>query len=102
VETAQRILREKTGLSAEFTLSGAGYIRIFKDNELESFTHFTLLRANAISYDIVQEDHSGENMWIKDPDFGSKEMIPSMLDLAHMLENHREMFLVDLRYEIKS
>ncbi len=42
--TADDILLAKTGLSADFSIAGSGYIRIFQSEELESFTHFTLLR----------------------------------------------------------
>ena len=43
LDTASRILKEKTGLSGKFHALGGGYFRIYQAEQLESFTHFTLL-----------------------------------------------------------
>lgn len=97
--TASRVFKTKAGLEATFSPRGSGYIRIFKDNLMESFTHFTLLEAGAVSGSLIAKSGNGENTWVTEPDFAAPDMIPSMADIVNALEqNHGHIFL-ELSYE---
>lgn len=98
-ETAVRRFKQKTGLSASFTVSGSGYIRIYKQEELESFTQFTLLKAESITGTLLDKDTTGVNEWHKNPDLSDDSYIPSMKDLV-ALHGKDELFFADLTYHI--
>lgn len=100
IESASRIFTRRTGLNAEFTPRGAGYIRIFNDQRaLESFTHFTLLTAEITKQIPINVDDTGENKWFKHPNFADATMIISMADLTTALRTE-DFFFHDLTYTI--
>jgi hypothetical protein len=99
-DTATIALRERTGLQAQFTPRGAGYIRIFKAEEQESFTQFTLLVAHDITGELIAKLHNGENSWVEQPDFSAPDMLPSMVDLVTKLDESSEFFFAELTYEL--
>jgi len=99
-ETATKILQQKTGLKAVFTPRGTGYVRIFLDNELESFTSFTLLEAKEITGKLLPKVGNGENAWLKNPDFSGDDMVPSMASLAAQLESNDPLFFSELTYRL--
>lgn len=76
--TAQRVLKEKTGLTGNFSALGGGYFRIFDGDALESFTHFTLLVCQDATGELVVDDEFAEYAWRSDPDFTDEEMLPNM------------------------
>lgn len=96
--TAQRDFAERTGLACNFSPAGFGYVRLFKGKELESFVHFILLCADKYEGELITKSRHGENIWIKQPDFSADNMIPSMSDLANLLESSSRPFYADLRY----
>lgn len=98
-DTATRIFNEKTGMDVKFEPRGSGYIRIFRDGDIESFTHFTLLFADGVSGEPIQTSTTGENSWVTSPDFNSSEMIPSMPDLITSLEKP-DLFFCDHSYQL--
>lgn len=86
--TAKQIFIDKTGLTANFVVAGSGYVRLFKDDALESFTHFTLLFARVSEGEL--QTHSkkhvnGENYWLQRLDDASDDLIPGMQQLADQL-----------------
>ncbi len=97
--TAQDVLKEKTGLSADFTPKGSGYIRFHKNGELESFTHFTLLYTDNATGTLLPNVGNGENIWVDNPDFSSPDMIKSMPDIVSRL-NSSEHFFAELTYDL--
>lgn len=97
LETAATVLQTKTGLHAEFIVRGSGYIRIFKEAALESFTQFTLLEAHNITGELIERSGNGENLWTEQPDFAAADMIPSMADLVAHIKDP-EHFFVELTY----
>lgn len=99
-DTAGAILRRKTGLTATFTPRGSGYIRIFKDNELESFVHFILLHTTKVEGALAEKDQTGENFWGKNPDWSSTDMLPSMPILAEKLAARPDFFFVEESYRL--
>jgi hypothetical protein len=99
-DTATTVLLERTGLSARFIPRGAGYVRIFKGEEQESFTQFTLLEAQDVTGELVPKLHNGENSWVESPDFSAPDMLPSMADLVTKLDESGDFFFAELTYEL--
>lgn len=97
--TANRIFEEKTGIKANFKPAGAGYIRIFREDEMESFTHFTLLVDADVEGNPIQTSRTGENLWVKSPDFTSDDMIPSMNSLVYGIQSG-EFFFQELTFHL--
>jgi len=91
--TAHRTLKEKTGLSGTFTPLGGGYFRVYEKDNLESFTHFTLLECQEVSGELVQNDPHAEYFWDKSPDFKDQKMLPNMELLAELLGAHQPFFI---------
>lgn len=98
-ETAERILKEKTGLSGQFRALGGGYFRIHQNETLESFTHFTLLICEDAEGELVQQHEYAEYAWYQDPDFSSNEMLPNMPKLVEHYERG-EPFLAEESFSI--
>lgn len=96
---AREQCRAKTGLDGEFTALGGGYIRIFDVDNLESFTHFTLLYCDDIQGELDAADDHAQYMWEKDPDFARAEVFPATLLLKDLYER-REPFFIDEVYTI--
>jgi len=99
-ETAAAILERRTGVAASFTPAGSGYIRIFQNGALESFTAFTLLAATIEQQEVKAQDETGENFWYEGSDFTAVDMLPSMANLVEQLESASGHFYADLRYDI--
>jgi DNA-binding transcriptional ArsR family regulator len=86
VQTAADVCREQTGLSGEFIVHGHGYFRVYHDDLLESFTHFTLLTCTDIQGELIQNSELAEYYWDTDPDFSAPDMLPNMQTLRKMFE----------------
>lgn len=78
IETAAIGLTQKTGLTAQFTVKANGYFRIYKQEELESFTHFTLLVADDAEGELVQHDEHAEYFWVSEIDLNDANLLQSM------------------------
>jgi len=99
-QTAAAVFERRTGLKAQFSPKGSGYIRLFNGGRLESFTHFTLFLAEIEEKQPYPRDISGENAWHHSPDFSNDTMIASMADLVKLLEQKDTHFFADLRYDV--
>jgi hypothetical protein len=84
IEVAHQVCLEKTDLDGEFRVASNGYFRIFKDEELESFSHFTLLVCDDVSGELAQNDTLGEYYWQFDPDFTIEGMLPTAKTLSEL------------------
>jgi hypothetical protein len=82
--TAAQVCWEQTGLSGTFVVHGHGYFRIYRDMELESFIHFTLLTCSDIRGELIQSTELAEYYWDTDPDFQAPGMLPNMQTLHRM------------------
>lgn len=100
IETATKTFTERTGLQADFKPAGSGYVRLNHGSELESFTHFTLYYADSYTGTLIPKSRNGENYWEKDPDFTDPMMIPSMADIARLIDESDGIFYADLHYEV--
>jgi ADP-ribose pyrophosphatase YjhB (NUDIX family) len=99
IDTAKRCFEERTSLRADFKPIGTGYVCLFQGDDLDSFTHFTLLYADKYEGELLAQMRNGENSWMPTPDFEDPAMIPSMPDLIKLIEARGEgLFYADLRY----
>lgn len=99
-ESAARILLRRTGLkSGGFSFKGSGYIRIYDEESLVSFTHFSLIEAADIDGELIESDPHGENIWLDSPVFDQDDMIPSMKDIAVEM-NKPGTFFLDKKYRV--
>lgn len=96
---AARILQRRTGLTGDMNVKGSGYICLEEGGELIAYSAFTLLEVTVLRGDLITADAHGENTWHQEPDFNSKEMIPSMADLAEELEKPG-LFFLDKTYGV--
>lgn len=92
-QTATRITEEQTSLSCDFKVCGHGYFRVFEGENLESFTHFTLLCAEDVDGELVVNDEFAEYEWVAEPNFSAKDMLPNMADLVTLYETKTNDFL---------
>jgi hypothetical protein len=87
LETATTTCLKETGLSATFAPHSSGYFRMYRNTELESFIHFTLVVGTNIQGDLRQNTEFGEYEWIRSPDFAASDMLPNMRTLYKMCES---------------
>ena len=87
VAIAAKRFKDKTGLDTSFTIKGSGYIRIFKDGDLSSFVHATLLYADAHSGDLELEYHTSSHAWMTRQELNQVSLIPSMPLLLDILDD---------------
>lgn len=99
LETGSRVFTERCGLRADFKVRGNGYLTLWRDDELESFTQFTLLYAGNIEGEAQNFNESGENIWYSG-EFNEPEMFPNMPDLISLLEKSENIFFADLSHKI--
>lgn len=93
IETASKLCKERTGLSCEFKPLGNGYFRMFSGEELESFTHFTMLVCEEAVGELKQGNEYSEYFWEDAPDFSDSSMLPNMLSLVEKYEAGEQFFL---------
>lgn len=99
LETASLALHAQTGLHGEFLIRGSGYLRFMDGNELESFTHFTLVECRNVTGELRQRNDSAECFWQLDPDFGNATFLQSIGLLASKLEEPG-LFFIEKQLEL--
>lgn len=97
-KTASQVFAEKTGLTATFVVKGSGYIRVLDGQIPLSFTTFTLLLANSYTGQLQTTNETGQNYWQSKPNFEDEGMMPSMRDLAVVIQKEDKHFWLDLTY----
>jgi hypothetical protein len=90
---AKNELLAKTDLSATFHYLGNGYFKIFKDNEIESYTHFTVLVAEDANGELRQNNDKGEYFWQADIDSTKYELLPTALSLVEQYKTGQPFFI---------
>ena len=85
-ETAAQVCKQETGLTGEFSVHGHGYFRVYRETQLESFIHFTLLKCTRIQGELRQNSEQAEYYWAQKPDFAAPNMLPNMQTLRKMSE----------------
>jgi len=91
--TAENECLRKSGLHGTFTVNSSGFFRVFEGDELESFTHFTLLECSDVSGELIQNDEYGEYFWVTDPDFDDPTMLPTARVLSDLSLSHDHTFV---------
>lgn len=92
--TASKVCLERTGLNCQFLVAGSGYFRIYEGDELESFTHFTLLSSEDAKGELIQNDRLAEYEWVDTIDFNNPNLLPNMKILTeNYLKN--KLFFID-------
>lgn len=92
-EAAQAFCKRVTGLDGEFTPLGGGYFRAYKDGNIESFTHFTLMVCDDIQGELKPNDNHAGYFWSTNPDFTGEEMIPNTPVLAELYQAGQPFFI---------
>ena len=85
LQLASSSLKQKTGLTGDFEFISNGLFTIFKDEDLESYIHFTLLLCENAVGELSQNDPLGEYYFENSPDFTSPAMLPTASALAELL-----------------
>lgn len=93
VEAARAFCERVTGLTGEFTPLGGGYFRVYKDGNIESFTHFTLMVCDDIQGELIPNDDHAGYFWSTEPSFDSPEMIPNTPILAQLYQTGKPFFV---------
>lgn len=84
-EVAHDEALRKTGLNCAFTVRGSGYLRIYEHDQLESFTHFTVLECTDAQGELRQLDELAEYYWDAAPDFTAPDMLASIPEFVEKL-----------------
>lgn len=85
-ESAAIAALEKTGLQATFNVRGSGYLRVYEGENMESFTHFTLLESRDAVGELRQLDELAEYYWQEQIDSSDPELLPSIPYFVDALE----------------
>lgn len=91
-QTAAEACQAKTGLTGKFKALGGGYFRVYEEDNLESFTHFTLMVCEDIQGVLAKQDETAEYYWDKNPDFANPRMLPNMPVLVELYQNGKPFF----------
>lgn len=91
--TAQIACKQKTGLTANFKTVSSGFFRVFEGDNIESFTHFTLLVSDNPEGELSVLDEFGTYSWVKDPDFNAKNMLPTAYSLSQLASDRSITFI---------
>lgn len=92
-DSAAELVKRRTGLTCSFSVLGNGYFRMFKEQALESFTHFTLLVCEDAEGELIGSYKHAEYFWQTNPDFNDKSMLPNMPILVENYERGKPFFV---------
>jgi hypothetical protein len=95
VDTAAKIVSEKTGLNAKFRAIGSGYFHTLHGKDLEGFTNFTVLVCESAGGQLSPQDDNAEYFWEKEPDFSHPDMLPNMKLLSDAYQKGDFPFFID-------
>jgi hypothetical protein len=85
-QTAHQTCLEQTGLSVDFSVHGHGYFRVYRQQQLESFIHFTLLLSDDVEGELTQTAAENGYHFQVMPQFDGPDMLPNMQTLHKMCE----------------
>lgn len=83
-KAAALVCQQRTGITGDFKVMGNGYFRVFDGDELESFTHFTLLTCEYAQGELTPNDEHAGYFWQTNPDFSGDDMLPNMKVLSDL------------------
>jgi hypothetical protein len=99
-QSAEEILKYRTGLRGDFEFKGSGYVHMHQKGETVAYTSFSLVTLKNIRGDFIAKDFHGENSWYNEADILSNEnMLPSMTDIIKKIKEPG-LFFLEKSYEI--
>jgi hypothetical protein len=66
---------------------------VYREGQLESFTHFTLLVATTVVGELHPQDEQADYFWADNPDFTSEDMLPNMKLLSQRCLEDKPFFI---------
>lgn len=99
LEAAKERLLTKSGLEADFSVRGSGYITITIDSSYSSFVHATLLYADGISGTFSPENSHNKLGWYTFEEMQSLQLIPSVRPLIEIIQDSVTSPFFDLHYD---
>lgn len=90
-QTVRERVQLKTGLDLDnIQTVGSGLVRMYRDNQIESFSHAIIVTANAKTDSLeILQDETGENFWVDEKELNAVEnLIPSCHDILQLVENN--------------
>jgi hypothetical protein len=81
VESAQKRLLAKTGISATLAVVGSALITQYLADELHSYSHAIILTGKTTDDCHIASDDTGENLWTSS--LNDNDILPSCYDIAH-------------------
>jgi len=84
LDVAAAACEDQTGLRADFNVHGHGFFKAYRDDQLESFIHFTLLVCTDIRGQLHPASEQAGFYWDTSPDFAAENMLPNMQTLHKM------------------
>jgi 8-oxo-dGTP diphosphatase len=100
---AVRELSEKTGLWAELSHRGDGYINIYNHGQPVSQILFHLFIGRNVSGQLLPKTKQGEAFWKNPKDLAAGELIPSVRELCRLMdENPGTRFFAELSYNLSN
>ena len=82
LDTAQRRLLEKTGLSTPLHIFSSGLIKITRNDIIESFSHAIILTAQTDEDFNISEDQTGRQFWQSSDALSQSSILPSCSDIV--------------------
>ncbi len=99
VESASQTCLELSGIKANFRVLGSGFVTVYDQQELESYTNYTFLASDDAEGELLQNDPLNEFYWAQDPDFTDENMLPNTKMLGN-LHKANELFFVEKTFNI--
>lgn len=90
--TARSAVKQQTGIDCQFNALGSGYFRVFEGDDLESFTHYSLLVCETATGELKPNDEFADYFWESKPNFVAADMLPNMPQLSKLYEAGQPFF----------
>ncbi|HEX7483734.1 MAG TPA: hypothetical protein VF281_01140 [Candidatus Saccharimonadales bacterium] len=82
LDTAQRRLLDKTGLSSSLSIFSSGLIKITRNETIESFAHAIILTGHTDEDFTINDDQTGRQFWQSTSTLSQSSILPSCSDIA--------------------
>lgn len=100
-KSAERELKEKTGLSAALSHRGDGYITVNEHHQPISHIMFHLFVGTDTKGELKPKSPAGENLWSRLHYLDPPELMPGVLDIARTLDkNPMSRFFAEFNYDL--
>lgn len=104
ITSAERRIKEMTGLGVELVYRGGGFLTFYRDGELESFNQVNILEnINKCEEELrppARDIVTGTYFWEKSPDFTQPTYIPSLHAIKQYIDGGIYPFFFELTYNL--